>query len=309
MAATNVLPNETRTPEQLREIFSTDEILWFNDGRWGLAGYAMPNGQGKSWTDNSTVYKIVKLLGATLFDLMHRSDCKFAGPPHKDFWWDWQLAILATRKLLDGIAVDAGTTKTFDEVHVSATPRTFLVFPVPFFGMRVRQEDILEQCEMALKLLGEIMQHSTNDRNYYVTGEFARLVNGWLTEMQLKVAIKYFGYTREEVITAGTKFKIDDDRFTAEKYKPEWVWPSAERSTERPPRLWWPTENDLSAIRGIAYTDAIHFASRWPVSYLEGEGDWESTLPGLVNRVNTGDQAKVRDESAGDTSRSPGQAP
>jgi len=46
--ASTVLPNESKTREQLREVFGTDEILWFNDGRWGLAGYAMPNGQGKS---------------------------------------------------------------------------------------------------------------------------------------------------------------------------------------------------------------------------------------------------------------------
>jgi hypothetical protein len=310
-----VLPNESKTPDQLRELFSTDEILWFDDGRWGKAGYAMANGQGKSWTDNSTVYKVHKLLGHMLFDLMHRQDVKFSDPPHKNWWWDWQLAIVACRRMLDNIAVDSGTDKNFDETHVTATPRTFLVFPVPFFGMRVRQEDILEQCELCLKLLGEIQQHSTNDRQYYITGAFARLVNGFLTEMHMKVAIKFFGYTRAEVMALGEAFKISEDRFTAEKYKPEWSIPSVERSTERPPRLWWPTENDLSAIKGVAYSDAIHFARRWPMTYLEGEGDWESTLPGLKNRVLAGDpmaDAMQQAENASQTledERAPGQAP
>jgi hypothetical protein len=306
--ATNILPNESRTPNQLREIFSTDEILWFNDGRWGLGGYAIPNGQGKSWTVNSTIFHVHTMLGHTLFDLMHREDVKFSDPPHKNWWWAWQLALVDARKNLQAIAIDAGTTKNFDADHVTETPQTFKVFPVPFFGERVRQADIRWQCEMALKLLGEIQQQSANERSYYVTGNFSRLVCGWLNEMHMRVAIKYFGYTRDEVIALGSNFKIDEARFTPEMYRPEWQRPTVELSTERPTRLWWPTENDLSAIKGIAYTDAVHFASRWPVTYLEGEGDWESTLPGLVDRVSGGDPVKLQVENA-DAGRAPGQAP
>lgn len=307
----NVQPNEAGTPNELREIFQTDEILWFNDGRWGACGYAMPNGQGKSWTVNSTIYHVHSLLGRTMFELMHREDVKFSRPPHKDWWWDWQLAIIDARKNLLAIAVDAGTTKNFRADHVTETPRTFLAYPVPFFGERVRQPDIRWQCEMALKLLGEIQQQSSNESSYYITGTFARLVCGWLNEMQMRAAIKYFGYTREEVMAGGSSFVIAEDRFVADTYRPEWQRPSFELSEERPPRLWWPTENDLSAIRGVAYTDAIAFADRWPVTYLEGEGDWESTMPGVIDRTQGSDPAgrkKIvrKDVTSG---RAPGQAP
>lgn len=282
---TVVAPGETLTPEDLRLPFSTDEILWYADGRWGEAGYAIANGQGKSWTDNTTVFELHSAIGRMVFELMHREDAKFADPPHKTFWWDWQLALLMCRRLLDQAAIDPGTTKLFDAAHVTATPRHFRCWPVPFFGSRVRQADIRFQCEMALKLLGEIQQHSANERTYYVTGHFARRVNGYLTEMHRVVAVKYFGYTSADVVAKGSEFAIEDARFGSEQYQPQFKIPEYELSSERPQQQWWPTENDLSNIAGIPYPLAIQFARRYPVVDLNAEGDWETTLPGIVNRV------------------------
>jgi hypothetical protein len=33
--------------------FSTDEILWYDNGKWGDAGYALANPNGKTWTNNA----------------------------------------------------------------------------------------------------------------------------------------------------------------------------------------------------------------------------------------------------------------
>ena len=33
--------------------FGTDEILWYDNGKWGDAGYALANPNGKIWTNNS----------------------------------------------------------------------------------------------------------------------------------------------------------------------------------------------------------------------------------------------------------------
>ncbi len=33
--------------------FGTDEILWYDNGKWGDAGYALANPNGKTWTNNS----------------------------------------------------------------------------------------------------------------------------------------------------------------------------------------------------------------------------------------------------------------
>ena len=35
------------------QVFSTDEILWYDNGKWGEAGYALANPNGKTWTNNS----------------------------------------------------------------------------------------------------------------------------------------------------------------------------------------------------------------------------------------------------------------
>ncbi len=34
-------------------MFSTDEILWYDNGKWGQCGYALANPNGKTWTNNA----------------------------------------------------------------------------------------------------------------------------------------------------------------------------------------------------------------------------------------------------------------
>jgi hypothetical protein len=35
--------------------FGTDEILWYDNGKWGEAGYALANPNGKTWTNNGVL--------------------------------------------------------------------------------------------------------------------------------------------------------------------------------------------------------------------------------------------------------------
>ncbi len=286
MTAQDVSPNENPTPDELREIWQTDEVLWFKNGRWGICGYALPNGQGKTWTNNGTIFKLHKMVGLTMFDLMHRVDVQFTAPPQKDWFWEWQKAMVLLRGTVRALRVDPGTPLDIDPKHVRNTRKTFLVYPIPYFGGRVRQEDCLDQAGWTLALLGEIMQHSSNEYNDRLSGPFCDMVESYLTGMYLRVATKYFGYTADQV--RGNKdFVIEDDKFTTANYTPQNKLPSSEQSTERPSIGWWPTENDLSAIKGVPYTTALKFAQRWPISYLEGEGDWESTLPGIEDLTAT----------------------
>jgi hypothetical protein len=292
MTAAEVSPNEAGTPDELREIWQTEEILWFKDGRWGLSGYAIPNGQGKTWTNNSTIFKMHKLIGEMLFELMHRIDVQFTAPPHKDWFWEWQKGMLLLRSMVRSYRIDPGTTLDIDPKHVRNQRATFLVFPIPFFGTRVRQEDCLDQARWGLNLLGEIMQHSTNEYIDRLSGPFCDMVESYIKGMFLRVATKYFGAKADEVRT-NPDFSIAADAFSSAKYTPQNIIPSFEQSMERPALTWWPTENDLSRIRGVQYTTALKFAARWPVTYLEGEGDWESTLPGLEDRVASGDPIQI----------------
>lgn len=154
------------------------------------------------------------------------------------------------------------------------------------------------QIQLSLTLLGELMQHNANERSYYIDGQLVDVAVGYLTEMIKIVAVKYFAYSPTEVAAGGTSFAIAPERFTEAEYTPQDRIPSVEMSTERAPMMWWPTENDLSAIAGIQLTDALLFAERWPVSHNEGEGAWESTLPGIVDRVSKGDQAAPATQSS-----------
>lgn len=36
-------------------MFGTDEILWYDNGKWGQCGYAIANPNGKTWTNNLTI--------------------------------------------------------------------------------------------------------------------------------------------------------------------------------------------------------------------------------------------------------------
>lgn len=281
--------NEAGTPANLRQLFQSDEVLWFNDGRWGACGYAMPNGQGKSWTNNMDIYHAHKVLGESLFALSHMSDVRYNQPPHKDFWWEWHKTLINSRNVIKSHRMDPGTTKNIKDDHVTNNRKTFLVYPVPFFAGRVRQEDIRVQIEFSLLILSNLQQHNCNDKSMYIDGSLVNLVVGYINEMLTRVAVKYFGYTTDEIAMMGENIVIEESRFSSESYIPQARIASVEFSTERPPLDWWPTENDLSAIRGIAYTDAIKFAQRWPLSYISGEGDWESTLPGIVDRTSAGD--------------------
>lgn len=305
-------PNENKTPEHFRELFQTDEILWFNDGRWGKAGYAIPNAQGKTWTLNPKVYQVHQNIGKMLFHLMHAQDVQFADPPHKDWWWEWHKALVHGRKNLLAARIAPGTTKNIKENHISANRRTFLVYPVPYFGERIRQADIRLQCELALVLLGHIMQHSANERNYYVTDTLVDGAVGMINEMIAEVAVKYFNADSQAVKTANETtdgYTIPADQFSEENYTPRDFIPSTEFTIERPGLLWWPTENDLSAIRGIAYTDALYLAARWPDSFRVAEGDWESTLPGIKNRVRSGDFVQPPDLPPSGDDQTSGQFP
>lgn len=254
--------------------FGSDEVLWFNNGRWGEAGYAVPNPAGKTWTNNTVIFSIHQLLGRSMFELMHRVDVRFSSPPHKQFWFDLHQIILIARKRLADEAVADNDSNRFEPKHETPVPRQWIVYPVPFFGERIRQPDVRLYCELGLGCLSEIMQHSDNERTGYYTTRFAADVGVYLQEILAKFSMKYFNKTRTEVYTAG--FALKDTDFTA--YDPSKVLLNVEMTDERPPLQWWPTENDLSQIRGIAINDALVLCQRWPASPWLNQADGNVSL-------------------------------
>lgn len=252
--------------------FDTDEILWYDNGKWGDAGYAVPNPSGKTWTNNSVIYQLVELVGRNMFELAHREDVKFYRAPYKQFWFDLHQLIITARKRISDRMRKPNDSNGLVTQHVNPAPQVFLVYPVPYFGERVRQQDVREYLQIGLMLLSEMMQHSDNDLSTYVTDNFAGTMGKYLQEILALFATKYFGKTREAAYALD--FALTDDDF--KNYDPSKVMTSVELTEERPPLQWWPTENDLSQIRGLPINEALLLSKRWPV------GDWLAQADGNV---------------------------
>jgi len=270
-------------------VFDTDEILWYENGKWGQAGYAVPNPSGKTWTINSVIYGLVQLVGRNLFELTHREDVKFYRAPHKQFWFDLhQLIITARRRLADRMRKDNDSNGLVPQ-HVTPVPQVFLVYPVPYFGERIRQQDIREYTQLTLMMLSEIMQHSENDRTSYITDTFAGQIGRYLQEILALFATKYFGKTREQAYAPD--FMLTDDDF--KNYDPSKVMTSVEMTEERPPLQWWPTENDLSQIRGLPINEALMLAKRFPL------GDWRTMADGNAFASPTNQTVETNTQGSG----------
>jgi hypothetical protein len=194
---------------------------------------------------------------------------------------------LGIKRMAD-MAVGWTDERKGDAAHAQNTPQAFSVYPVPFFGERIRQMDASAWCGQILKLLSEIMQHSDNDYDDDVTDFLASEVQQGLRRIQQDMAMKYLGLAREAVEADG--FAISADSFSDAKYKPDDLFTSQEMVEERMPEQWWPQTNDLTPIRGIPAPVANVWAKRWPEAgnfYGDG-GAVEAAFPaggiGLVPR-------------------------
>jgi len=275
-SASSAIQSADTAPVIAANPFETEEILWYNNGRWGQAGYAITNPGGKTWTSNSVIYQIHSLVGRNLFELMHRPAVKFYVAPDKQWLYDLhQLLITARKRLADRTRMPNDSNGLVPQ-HADPDPQMFLVWPVPYFGERVRQMDIREYCQIALLMLSDIMQHSENDLSSYVTNNFTGPIGKYLQEILMLMATKYFGYSRAAAYDPAFALQATDFA----NYDPSKVMTSVEMSEERPPVQWWPTTNDLSQIRGIPVNQALLLATRWPAD------NWQMAAGGDVTNNN-----------------------
>lgn len=292
---------------QVSNMFATAEPLWFANGRWGECGYAIPNPMGKTWTNNPVIFGLVEMIGRNMFELMHRQDVRFYGPPLKQFWYDLHQMVTVARKRMADQAIAPNSDNVFIPEHATPTPKVFLIYPIPLFGDRVRQLDVQYFASVTLMLLSDIFQHSDNEKTAYISTDFAAMVGKYLKEILSRMATKYFGATRE----AATKddYVIPDAAFTA--YDPSKVLTSVEMTEERPPLQWWPTSIDLSQIRGIPVTDALLFAKRWPAQNWLDSGSGNAVVSSLTGAIDTGSRqnATTNTNASGSFITAPGTAP
>lgn len=260
-------------------MFESSAIWWWDNGIWGQAGYAIPNDGGKPRSGNETVRFIVNFLGAELFSLMHRPDVKFSRPFNADWLYDLNKMLSLGIKRMADQAVGWTDDRDGDADHAVNTPQAFILYPVPYFGTRIRQVDALKWCGQILILIGECMQHSDNDYDDNITDAFAAKVQKALFRIQEDMAMKYLGFTREQA--EARPLVIPPDAFSDGKYNPDSLFTSRELVEERMPDLWWPMSNDLTPINGIAAPVAKIWAKIWPEAGNFGDGGAvEAAFPG-----------------------------
>jgi hypothetical protein len=145
-----------------------------------------------------------------------------------------------------------------------------------------------------------MMQHSENELPTYITDSFTAKIGQYLREILALMATKYFGYTRAQAYDPAFTLQAADFA----NYDPSKVMTSVEMTEERPPVQWWPTENDLTAIRAIPYNEALVLAKRWPATALLGSATFAPTnTPGNSTSSAASQAGSVAFTTA------PGQAP
>lgn len=276
-------------PDAAENRFASAEILWWENGIWGRAGYAIPNSGGKNTSGNEALLAIVRFIGRELFNLMHRPDVKFSRPFNAEWLFDLNKMLALGIKRMGDKSVGWTDKREGDAVHATNTPHSFTCYPVPYFGERIRQMDARTWCGQILILLSELMQHSDNDFDDNVTDFAAATVQEALRRIQKDLAMKYLGLAREAV--EDPKWQgPPDDAFSGDSYRPDRLFTSTEMIEERMPEQWWPTTNDLTPIAGLPYVVAVVYGKRWPEAgpfYGDGgahEAAWPRGGLGIVDR-------------------------
>lgn len=283
------LPEPTLQPGTMmyqRLGFSSTEVLWWNNGIWGKAGYAIPNANGKYNTKNAIIHYLVTFLGRELFALMHRPDVKFRRPPNIAWLHDVAKMVTLGKKRMADRAVGFTDERTGDADHVSNNLQSFVVFPIPFFGGRVRNEFAKQCAGIMLVLLGEAMQHSDNDFDGDVTDFLASKIIEQLRRIEYTIATMFLGIDR--AVAIDPKFVLP--AITELNYHPDDLFTEAEMLDERPGDLWWPTSSDLTPIQDVPLPVAMAYAMRYPVAgeaYYGDTGAHETTFPGGETGAST----------------------
>lgn len=259
--------------------FSSSEIPWWDNGKWGECGYAVLNPGGKPSSGNETMRRVVNFIGQELFVLMHKPDVRFKRPFNLAWLRDFNKMIVLGMKRLGDISVSFTNERSGDANHAINTPDAFTVYPVPFHGKRIRQEDAKYWCGELLILMSEMVQHSDNDFDNDITDFAVGFCQKKLRRIQADMAMKYFGFSREQIEAPTFEFPLA--LMTDAAYKPDDLFTNSEMTQERMPDLWWPEANDLTPINGIPMTVAKMWSRRWPGADVGGDGGAEeAAFPG-----------------------------
>jgi hypothetical protein len=223
-------------------ITNTDSILWYNVGQFGEQGYAVPNWSDDIETNNVTIRELVDLVGSNLFLVMHGDDVRLSSPPFANTIHRIHQLYARIGYILQARARKESDLR-FEAVHSTPAIEGFKVYPVPYF--KVRNAWLKRWCELALRCIGEMMQHSENTVPDEISIQFAQTVGKYMNRIYVNMATELFGLTREVAEKEG--FLLSPEQLAA--YEPSKFVTSTERIDTVAPVRQILTEDAMYTLR------------------------------------------------------------
>lgn len=244
---------------------NTDSILWYNVGDFGAMGYAVPNWSDDVATNNVTIRELIDLAGQNLSLVMHGDDARLRTPPSMNTILRIHALYVRIGSILQSRA-RKDSDVLFESTHSTPALEVFRVYPVPYF--KVRSPWLKRWCELVLRCIGEMMQHSENSRQDEITIHFAETVGKYMQRIYVNMATELFGVSRAEADKPG--FLLTDEQLG--KYNPSAFVTSTERIDTVAPMREILTEDSMFVIRsGILVTQLPNLTS-YPADVLAGVG-------------------------------------
>lgn len=243
----------------------TDSILWYNVGDFGPMGYAVANWSDDVATNNVTIRELVDLVGSNLSLIMHHDDARLRMPPSMNTIRRIHQLYVRVGSILQARA-RADNDLLFESTHSTPALEVFRVYPVPYF--KVRNAWLKRWCELALRCIGEMMQHSENSRSDEITIHFAGLVGKYMKRIYDNMAAELFNVPRSE--TEKSTFLLTDAQLSA--YNPSAFVTSTERIDTVAPMREILTEDTLFVVRNGILVTQLSNLGPYPADVLSGVG-------------------------------------
>ena len=238
-------------------MFGTDEPLWYNVGVWGELGFAVPNFGNDTGSINSTIHKLVSVIGRNLQAVMLHGDANRRTPPSINSCTRVHKLVVRARSILAGRAIAPGTPN-MEAVHSTPARREFVIFPLPYF--KVRNEFMKEWAGLALDALSEAMQHTENAQALEVSLNFSGLVGQYLHRIYRLMATELFGVPVADA--SKLDFTLTDAQLAA--YDPGKYFTQTEMIDTVPLLASLPTEDDLETLTNGIVASQLVGLQRYP---------------------------------------------
>ncbi len=183
----------TSLPEQSAPVdpaFPSEAILWYNVGRWGELGYAVPNFLAQPQSLNATILQLVDVVGRNLFTIMLSPDADQRVPPTINTIQRLHRLIIRLRNLLASKAI-APVTPRMEIDHAAPAPQDHTIYPCPYW--RVRNNWMKGYATLAMYAISTAIGHTENRNPLDISLAFSGLIGQYFQRIYYQIATELLG--------------------------------------------------------------------------------------------------------------------